>query len=278
MPVGLRLSKRKIMAKKKDPSITFLNKFGYNVIRLPRVGIDPMDIIGKDKTTQWLGPIRSVWSSTASEPVPATNPASVVNGQKTDALDISIGIKVLANALAAFGATMPSLDLAYSRAGNVQFGYTNVTSTAVAPLEAGNYLSAGTLKDVNPVVKHYFLEQETEAYLIVDVLKSDSITVTAIDKNGVEVGVDVPAIQGVVGANISVKPSSSSNSTVTYSGAKPVSFGFIVQSIHREGDVWVLQGAEPSGDLSFGVTGGTGPQTSTSGTGFLLGSGCLIDM
>ena len=29
------------MAKKKDPSITFLNKFGYNVIRLPRTGIEP---------------------------------------------------------------------------------------------------------------------------------------------------------------------------------------------------------------------------------------------
>jgi hypothetical protein len=266
------------MAKKKDPSITFLNKFGYNVIRLPRVGIEPMDIIGKDKTTQWLGPIGSVWSSTVAAPVALINPASAVNGQKTDGLDISFGIKVLANALAAFGATVPSLDVSYSRASTVQFGYTNVTSTAVAPLDAGNYLSAGTLKDANPVVQHYFLGQETEAYLIVDVLKSDSITVTATDKSGVEVGVDVPAIQGMVGANVSVKPSSSSNSTITYTGAKPVSFGFIVQSIHREGDVWVLQGAEPSGDLSFGVTEGAGPQASTSGTGYLLGTGCLIDI
>jgi len=25
----------------KDPSITFLNKFGYNVVKLPRTGIEP---------------------------------------------------------------------------------------------------------------------------------------------------------------------------------------------------------------------------------------------
>ena len=82
------------MAKKKDPSITFLNKFGYNVVKLPRVGIEPMDVIGKDDTTQWLGPIRSVWSSTAPEPTPsAPRPAVAVNGQKSDALDLSFGMK-----------------------------------------------------------------------------------------------------------------------------------------------------------------------------------------
>src|SRR3954453_23161957 len=105
------------MAKKKDPSITFLNKFGYNVIKLPRVGIEPMDVIGKDETTQWLGPIRTVWKSTAAEPAPSPPRfAARVEGQKTDQLDISFGLKILANALAAFGASVPSLDVAYHRA------------------------------------------------------------------------------------------------------------------------------------------------------------------
>ena len=35
--------------KKKDPSITFLNKFGYNVIKLPRTGIEPLDVIGRER-------------------------------------------------------------------------------------------------------------------------------------------------------------------------------------------------------------------------------------
>ena len=32
------------MAKVKDPSITYLNSLGYNVVKLPRAGIEPMDV------------------------------------------------------------------------------------------------------------------------------------------------------------------------------------------------------------------------------------------
>jgi len=167
------------MPKKKDPSVTFLNKFGYNVVKLPRAGIEPLDVIGIDQTTQWLGSLTTVWQSTVAVPEPsAPRPASPVNGQKTDQLDLNFGLQILSNALAAFGATAPSLDLAYKRARKVQFSYTNVTSTVVSPLEAGNYLASGTLNTSNPVVRHYFMEPDSQAFLIVDVLKSDSITVT----------------------------------------------------------------------------------------------------
>jgi hypothetical protein len=267
------------MPKKKDPSITFLNKFGYNVVKLPRVGIEPMDVVGKDDATQWLGPLRSVWTSSASEPTPGPpRAATAVNGQKSDALDLSLGMKVLANALSAFGATVPSLDLAYHFARKVQFAYTNVTSTVVAPFEAGNYLASGTLKTDNPVVKHYFLEDEAEAYLIVDVLKSDSVTVTATDEHGTEVGLDVPAIQGAVGANVKVKLSGASNSTITYTGAQPVTFGFIVQEIQRENDTFRLHGVEASGPLAFGISGGAaaGAQPAQSPAAVLLSSACRI--
>src|SRR5215469_10804073 len=202
------------MAKKKDPSVTFLNKFGYNVTKLPRVGIEPMDVIGSDTTTQWLGPIRSVWQSGVAEPAPsAPNPAAALVGQQTDQLDISFGIKILANALAALGATVPSLDFAYNRARKVQFSYTDVTSTVVAPFEAGNYLTQGSLNTNNPVVQHYFQDADAEAFLIVDVLKSASITVSATDSSGVSVAVDVPSIQNVVGANVSVKVGAAGNSS-----------------------------------------------------------------
>ena len=110
------------MPKKKDPSVTFLNKFGYNVVKLPRVGIEPLDVIGIDDTTQWLGPLSSVWQSSVPAPEPsAPRPAAPVNGQKTDKLEIGFGLQILSNALAAFGAAAPSLDVAYKRARKVQF-------------------------------------------------------------------------------------------------------------------------------------------------------------
>jgi hypothetical protein len=264
------------MPKKKDPSVTFLNKFGYNVVKLPRVGIEPLDVIGIDTTTQWLGPLNSVWKSTIEPPVPsAPRVAGPVNGQKTDRLDLGFGLQILGNALAAFGATVPSLDLAYNRARSVQFSYTNVTSTVVSPLEAGNYLASGTLNTSNPVVEHYFMTPDSQAFVIVDVLKSNSITVTALDEHGTEVGLDVPAIQGIVGANVKVKPGGASNGTITYSGPDPVTFGFAVDEIMFENGKWSLAGAAPSGALAFAVAPPGAPGAATAAP-IILGTSCRV--
>jgi len=269
------------MPKKKDPSVTFLNRFGYNVVKLPRAGIEPLDVIGRDDTTQWLGPLASVWTSTVPVPTPLPpRPAAPVNGQKTDQLQASFGLKILSSTLAAFGATVPSLDVAYRRARTVQFSYANVTSTVVPPLEAGNYLTAGTLNSDNPVVRHYFTDEDPQAFLIVDVLKSDSLTVSASDERGVEIGLDVPAIQELVGASVSVKPSGSSTSTLTFSGPVPVTFGFIVDEIEYDGTRWSLRGAAPSGGLAFAVPGAQGHANAGSGVvteaPILLGTGCRV--
>jgi len=248
--------------KKKDPSITFLNKFGYNVIRLPRTGIEPLDVIGRDQAMQWLGPLSKVWTSTSPEPLPGPpHPAAAVNGQRTDALELSFGLSILASTLAAFGASAPSLNAAYKNAHAVQFTYTNVTSTSVSPFDAGNYLAAGTLRNDNPVVRNYFGNDKAKAYLIVEVLKADSITVTATDSHGIEVGIEIPHIEGIADAKIGVKPSSASNSTVTFTGPVPVTFGFAVQQIAREGDNWILRGAAASADIAFAVGDDTGEES-----------------
>ena len=244
------------VSKKKDPSMTYLNKLGYNVIKLPRTGMEPMDVLGRDETMQWLGPIDTIWTSAVPRPLPGpSKPASAVNGQRTDALDLSVGLGILSNTLAAFGALAPSLDLAYKSAHAVQFSYSNVTLVSVAPFVAGSYLAKGDLQTDNPAVKNYFLSGKATAYLIVEVLKSNSITVTATDSHGVAVGIDLPAIEGVVDAKIGVKPSNSANSTITFTGPEAVTFGFAVQQIAREGDAWTLHGAAPSGDIAFGAPG-----------------------
>src|SRR6185369_6928488 len=134
----------------KDPSLTFLNQFGYNVIKLPRTGIEPMHVVGRDETTQLLGPLSSVWKSTLPVPTPnAPRSAADVNGQRTDKIDLKFSLKILENALKAFGASVPSLGFAFKKARNISFEFTNVTSTTVEPFDAGNYLSAGDLNTLN---------------------------------------------------------------------------------------------------------------------------------
>lgn len=247
----------------KDPSITFLNKFGYNVVKLPRTGIEPMDTMGRDKNnSEWLGPLASVWKSTIAAPVAGPPQAAVtVEGQKSDKLDLSIGLKVLANALTAFGATTPSLDVAFTKARKVTFTFTNVTSTSVAPLVAGNYLAAGDLNSSNPVVRRYFLDEDDtdgQAYLIFDVLKSDTVTVTATNDSNTGVTLDVPAIQGLVGAKVGVNATDSSSSTLSFKGPAAVTFGFKVMEINFSNGRWTVEGAKPDGALAFSAAAAAG--------------------
>jgi hypothetical protein len=263
------------VVKKKDPSVTYLNKLGYNVVKLPRAGIEPMDVIGRDQAMQWLGPIDSIWSSAIPKPRPGpAKPASAVNGQRTDALDLSAGLSILGSTLAAFGVSVPSLDVAYKNARAVQFSYNSVTITEVAPFSAGTYLVQGKLQSDNPAVKNYFLSGQATAYLITQVLKSNSLTVTATDSHGTAVSVDLSAFQGV-DAKVGIKPSNSSNSTVSFTGPDAITFGFAVQQIAREGDNWTLHGVAPSGDIAFGVSGIGAEQGSGSATPTVFDTGAL---
>jgi hypothetical protein len=242
------------MAFCKDPSVTYLNKFGYNVVRLPRKGIGPMDVLGKRDSVERLGRLSAVWKTTASEP-PIGPPQAVADleGQKSQDLELSIGLKVLENALKGLGAAAPSLNAAFQQARKVQFTYTNVTSVSVAPLDAGNYLAGGDLNSSNPIVAQYFLEDDAQAFLIVDVLQSDSISVTAKSENGVEAKLDVPSIQGIVGANIGVKHGGSNSAAVTFKGPEPITFGFKAFAIAFVDGRWTLKGSKSSGDMAFAV-------------------------
>ncbi len=246
------------MAKCGDKSVGKLNSKGYNVVKLPRAGIEPMDILGKDnKATEWLGALASVWNTTVPLPTASTAPALDISGQESNSLDLSLGLKMLGNVLAAFGASTPSLDLAYKKARTLQFTFGNVNSTTVQPLQAGNYLAGGVLNTGNPVVRHYMLEDEADAFLIFDVLKSNEISVVATDEHGVGVTVDAGVIQGMVGAKVGVKAAGSSTTKLTYTGTVPVTFAFRAFEISFNQGAWQLQGTK-SDELSFAATvGGT---------------------
>lgn len=259
-----------------DPSVTYLNKFGYNVVRLPRKGIRPMDVLGRRDSVERLGRLSSVWKTAAAEP-PVSAPQAVpdMEGQKSQNLELSIGLKVLENALRGLGAAMPSLEFAFQQARKVQFTYTNVTSISVEPLEAGNYLASGDLNTGNPVVAQYFLDDEAHAFLIVDVLQSDSISVTAKSANGSALAVDVAAIQGVVGANIGVSPRGANSAMITFKGPEPITFGFKAFIIGFVDGHWTLKGAKASGDMAFAIADSDDDEAGSGEPVLFTGSGTV---
>lgn len=245
------------MAICKDPSLTYLNKLGFNVVRLPRQGIDPLDVLGRDgKSVERLGRLEQIWSSTV--PVPAVKPpqtATSINGQKTHSLKLSIGLKILANILGAMGAAVPEVGFAYQKANSVQFTFTSVQVHSVDPFEVGRYLAAGDLDTKNPFVTRYFQDDDATTYVLTEVLKSNSVTVIGMDNRGTTVTVNLPAIQQVVGANVSVAAAGALSTELTYQGKDMLSFGFKVFGIAYADGAWQVQGVMPSGEIAFFAPG-----------------------
>jgi hypothetical protein len=188
--------------KQKDPSISKLNDLGYNVIKVPRTDIAPLDLLAHDAASPQLrkiGTISSFWKTSA--PVPVPGPPSVaasLNNTHSNKLELGFGLDLLKGALAVFGASAPSLDLSHTSARSLQFNYTGVTTVSIDTGLIGDYLTEGTLNVGNPETKHRFLDAGSQVYIITEVIRSTSITVTATDENGNGVSLSAPEINGIL--------------------------------------------------------------------------------
>jgi hypothetical protein len=245
------------MAFCKDPLRTYLNNLGYNVVLLPRTGIEPFDVLGKDgKQVERLGPLSQIWTSSVA--LPPLNPPQTavgINGQKTAALDLSVGLKFLSNVLAAMGASVPQLSLAYKNAKKVQFSFTDVQVVGVDPFALGNHLGAGTLHSDNPFVTRYFTDDDTDAFIITEVLKSKTITAAAQASDSTGAEVDVPVIQSAVGAKVAIAQTGSETAELTYTGSQLLTFGHKIFRIEFINGRWAIKGQKPAGEVAFALPG-----------------------
>jgi hypothetical protein len=240
----------------RDKSLTFLNDKGYNVIRLPRAGIEPLDLLGRDGgSMEWLGRLDTLWRSPRPVPQPRVpQPATDINDQKTSSLELSAGLTLLKGVLSAFSVGA-GLDAAYHHAATLEFAFSDVQSIAVAPLEVGNFLAEGSADSGNPIIEHYFMDDHSDGFVITEVLKSNRLKVTARRADGGELKVDADQIKGVVGAKVDVSVGGSGDSTLTYAGDTPLTFGFKLFAIALVEGHWHMMGVKPGADTAFSLDG-----------------------
>jgi hypothetical protein len=248
----------------KDPRLTYLNDQGYCVLRLPRKGIVPLGIIGRaGNTKNWLGTLDQIWKSEAPVPVVGA-PQTVSNlaGGKTSDIDVTFGLDILANALnGMFGGSAPSLDTHYKDAKSVQFKLGDVTSVSIDPFIIGNYITKGELASQNPFVKKYFGgDKRADALVITEILQARAIGVVAKKDDNTAVGVNVPAIQSVLGAKVGVSASGSDSTEVTYQNPDPLTFGFKVFKISFADGAWTIEEVAPSEKVAFADNEDNGPR------------------
>jgi len=196
------------MALCKDPVTKELNSRGYNLVKLPRAGIEPMDVLGRDGRVHGEARLDLGSLDVNSGRVPAIGaptPAAGITGEKSNDLDLGVGLKLLSNVLAGLGGRhQPAV---------AQRGLQACEESAVPlherrvrqyhALRAWQVPRHGHARHDQPVRGALFpATTRRREYIIFDVLKSDALSVTAKSDSGADVAVDVGALSGALNANV----------------------------------------------------------------------------
>lgn len=244
------------MAWCEDKAITFLNKFGYNVIKLPRAGIEPLNVFGRDRVVQPLGTAAQFWGDDPSLPQPTgPQPTAFASGVESDDLELKLGLNVLQNALAGLGVNIldgGKLEASYRNAKSIKFKIDKPFSVSIELLALSNYLKGRTLDWSNDLVKRYFLDEDRDVFIITEVLKSQNFSITATDAQSANVDVDVSLLKGAVSGTINIQPvKTDSTQELQFSGESPITFGFKCIKVRFHEGTWKLRDVEAAGALSF---------------------------
>jgi hypothetical protein len=252
----------------KDNSTTYLATLGYSVIRVPREGIAPCDLIGRDRDVMRLGTLDQLLSNPNGKPPAPTvdQVAAQINGQVSSKLKLAVGLNVMGNLLGALAGTNLGIDAAYESASTIQFEFKDVLYDSVAPLSVGQYLRAAVIDVGNPVLDRYVMGKG-ELFLITEALKSASITVKAESSKSGSVAVQVPVIEQVAKGKLNVDVSNAASGVVTYTGTKPLAFGFKCFRVGLEDGELQLSPMTP-GDLAL-AAGVTSHPTIAKGSGLI---------
>ena len=211
-----------------DPYLKALRSFGYNVIRLPKADVAPLQLLTRNGSALGrIGDLSTVILPRGAVALPAVKrdtPAASLSGQRSGTLSVGVGLSVLGSIIGAMGGSKLGLDLAYKNARSVIFEFQDVLEDRIEVASLDQYLSDA---DVSPFSTHVGqLLDADQIYVTTATLKSSKIAVEARGVKDEGLDLSVPEIKGVVGGNVKVGASSASASTITFEGSLPLVFGF----------------------------------------------------
>jgi hypothetical protein len=239
-----------------DERITYLRKYGYNVISLPRDGIRPLTVafLQDNRRLTELGYLPEIWSSTSPEPAPMPDQdVAQIGGQSTDKLKADVGLDILSNLVQALGADPIGIKAQYSKASTLSFHFKEVARERITAFALGKYLTDGKLASDDPFVKRYFTSNE-KIYVVTEVLKSTGFGVTADDSSSAGLALDIPVIQGAFSGKGSVDVESTAQGTVEFNGKMPLPFAFIAAQLAWNQNHWEVVDFPEPGKISMSIS------------------------
>lgn len=214
-----------------DPMLSLLKDFKYNVVRLPRTDIRPLQVLEKQgNSLAVLGDLSDFFDA-GNVPAPQVGPdqqASFIEGKRSNSLKLSVGLSLLGGIIGAMTGTQAKLGVGFEKASNIVFHFEDVKVNNVKPVDLSKFLLAASISPSG------FAQQimDDELYVINSTIKSAKFTTEALNSSGKSVDVDVPVIQAAVSGTVGVKTAGSNQSKVTFEGTTPLVFG--IQALRME--------------------------------------------
>ncbi|MGG6297889.1 hypothetical protein ACQ4M4_26140 [Leptolyngbya sp. AN02str] len=212
-----------------DKSVDYLNSLGYNLIALPREGITPLHILVTDSDTE-VASLYGYITDLLEEPLPLMPQvfenlqAATISGLQTNKLEFNFGISFLKVLISALGGKTAGIEAAFGDASSIEFEYENVLYDTVMPASASRFLRTATPYVDSDVLTHF--AETKKAYVIIDVLKSNSFGVRAYEKNGKGISVNLSLLKDIIGIDSKLVLEENEDLKMSYRGENPLGFGF----------------------------------------------------
>jgi len=238
-------------------STSFLPDRDYLPLAMPTDGLDLLWILTRNggvlRRFGLLSDVLAAQSPLAAAAVTRDEITVNATGTATRSVKAGLSLSVVNTILQAFGGNA-GLDLSATGAHSVEYAYVDVTADVVnlARLDAwlaGADLAPGAGRVADPLVAE-------RLYLVVASLKAGGVTSTMRDERGMDLKVEVPTVQQLVGGGITVSGSSGRTSELTFHGSVPLTIAAKAAQLKLdERGFWVSEEPVSGGEIR-GVSSG----------------------
>lgn len=221
-----------------DPLFSSLRDFGYNAVRLPKSTIKPLQLYAKKGNELYrLGELSKAFVSRGNISYPKIledMPAPHISGKKSGELSLGLGLSMIFGIITSLGGSTSGLDVKYQQANSIIFQYENVLEDSIEIIELDKFLND---TDINPFSKYVAeLLDSDSVYVTTDTLKTCKLAVFPKAERRVDLDMQIPEIQSIVGPNITVSSKGEASSAITFEGKTPLVFGFrVMQLFYNKG-------------------------------------------
>lgn len=231
-----------------DPLENYLKSLGWSVVLLPREGIRPLQVatLKPSRQLRMLGDLGELFDGNVP-PLPAItrNATPNMSGERSGGLKVGVGLKLLSGALQAIGVPPLSGSAGFDKASAMRFQFGDVTIESVSFFGIRKFLgNAGRISGDS------WLTGEIAAasiHVVTEVLRAQTLLISAEDSNGREAAIDVPAIKGLLDGNASVKSNAGSSSQIALTSPTPLAFGIKAAQLFLSDGKLSSRPAEPDG-------------------------------